>query len=147
MLWPTAFSGPRIYCFDYLIHLASKRYFGLQHPFVFPQEKPAKPFPNSSTFDHVYVLAKNLPCAQNLHLSKPGVLQPMRNAVLSYVIHVLQNVLQIFQKQYSLDYILSNLESCSIWVGNALTAHSVKNMIITLWVWRLQLPKFHSVIC
>lgn len=67
--------------------------------------------------------------------------------MLSYVTQVLQNVLQIFHKQCSLDYILSNLEFSSIWVGNALTAHSVKNMIITLWVWRLQLPKFHSVIC
>lgn len=71
----------------------------------------------------------------------------MKNAVLSYVIQVLQNILQIFHKQYSLDYIPSNLESSTIWVGNALTAHSVKNMIITLWIWRLQLPKFHSVIC
>lgn len=47
----------------------------------------------------------------------------MRNVVLSYIIQVLQDVLQIFHKQYSLDYILSNLESSSIWVGNALTAH------------------------
>lgn len=64
--------------------------------------------------------------------------------MLSYVT---QNVLRIFHKQCSLDSILSNLEFSSIWIGNALTAHSVKNIIITLWVWRLQLPKFHSVIC
>lgn len=53
---------------------------------------------------------------QNLNLSRPGVLQSMRNVLLSCVIPVLQNVLCTLHKQYSLVYILNNLEVRSTWV-------------------------------
>jgi len=60
-------------------------------------------------FDYHAVLAKNLTSVQNLNLSRPGVLQSVKNVLLTCIIQILQNVLYILHKQYSLVYILNNL--------------------------------------
>lgn len=86
----------------------------------FHMKKQLKEFPTSSMFDWDAVLAKNLTCVHNLNLSRPGVLQSMRSVVLSCIIQVLQSVLYILHKQYSLVYTLKNLEAMNTWVGGAL---------------------------